>query len=184
MSVCPSGAAQQRMTFGPWPDSVLRPTFPAMETLSELEALDFLSAADVAHIAVIDMGEAYVTPMAFVLDERRILFRSGPGRRLAALRRHPVVSIETSYLDRATGDWVSVIASGTAEEVAGDLMNTRTVTLLMHKYGQILGTPLALSGLQTLTGMTHVIRVPIARISGVCSSHRLLANRSPDRRRT
>jgi nitroimidazol reductase NimA-like FMN-containing flavoprotein (pyridoxamine 5'-phosphate oxidase superfamily) len=150
-----------------------------METLSELEAFDFLGAADIAHIAVVDMGEAYVTPMAFVLDERRILFRSGPGRRLAALRRHPVVSFEACYLERATGDWVSVIASGTAEELTDDLMNTHTVTLLMYKYGHILGTPLALPGLQTLTGMAHVIGVPIARISGVCSSRRLLTNRSP-----
>lgn len=148
-----------------------------MESLEEIDALDFLAKADVAHIAVIDKGEPYVTPIAFVLDRRRILFRSGPGRRLTALRRHPSVSLEACYLDRVTGDWVSVIASGAAKETTDAFTNTFTINLLTAKYRQILGTPLSLSGLQPLHDMAHVISVPIGQISGVCSKSGLLATR-------
>lgn len=155
-----------------------------MESLEEVEALNFLAKADVAHLAVIDMGEPYVTPIAFVLDRRRILFRSGPGRRLTALRRHPAVSLESCYLDRATGDWVSVIASGNAEEFTDDLMSNHTIELLTHKYRQILGTPLAFSGLQPLPAMPHVIGIPIGRISGVCSRREHLTKRPGTRSTT
>ena len=155
-----------------------------MESLEEVEALTFLAKADVAHIAVIDMGEPYVTPIAFVLDRRRILFRSGPGRRLTALRRHPAVSLEACCLDRATGDWVSVIASGKAEEFTDDLMSAHTVELLTQKYDQILGTPLAFSGLQPLPAMPHVIGIPIGRISGVCSRRGVLTKKHGSRSST
>lgn len=145
-----------------------------MEPLTESEAFDFLAKADVAHIAVIDMGEPYVTPMTFVVEGRRILFRSGPGRRLDALRRHPAVTLEACYLDHSTGDWVSVIATGDAEELTDDLTSALTVGLLTHKYSQILGTPVALSGLQPLPEIAHVIGIPIHRITGVTSRRGLL----------
>lgn len=53
--------------------------FPSMELLTESEALSNLAKADLTHIAVIDMGEPYVTPIAFAVDRRRVPFRSGPG---------------------------------------------------------------------------------------------------------
>jgi len=47
----------------------------AMEDLSEQQAREFLAAADVGHLAVIDRGRPYVTPMSFVVDGDTILLR-------------------------------------------------------------------------------------------------------------
>jgi len=57
-----------------------------MEDLSEQQARDFLAAAEVGHLAVIDRGKPYVTPMSFVLNDNTILLRTGFGRRLEAIR--------------------------------------------------------------------------------------------------
>ena len=52
-----------------------------------------------AHIGVLSEGEPYVTPMSFVVDDNRILFRTKPGKRYEAMMKNPVVSIEASTFD-------------------------------------------------------------------------------------
>lgn len=79
------------------------------------------------------------------------------------------MSVEACFLHRATGNWLSVIASGRAEEFTDDLMSKHTVELLTRKYRQVLGTPLQYSGLEPLPAMPHVIGVAINQISGACS---------------
>ena len=51
-----------------------------MEPISESEARRLLEEEMVAHIGVIVDGEPYVTPMSFVVDGNRILFRTKPGQ--------------------------------------------------------------------------------------------------------
>ena len=57
------------------------------------------------------LGEPYVTPMSFVVDSDRILFRTNPGKRHEAMLENPVVSIEASTFDEETGTG-SVSSSG------------------------------------------------------------------------
>lgn len=153
-----------------------------MEALTEAEALEFLASADVAHLAVVDANGPYVTPQAFVVDGRQVLFRSGPGRRLDAIRRHPEVSLEACYLDHRTGDWLSVIASGPARVTSDQYSALEAVGLLTNKYRRLLDVPLAMSGLQPLMDMSFVVQVVIQEISGVCSNRRAITSALRERR--
>jgi nitroimidazol reductase NimA-like FMN-containing flavoprotein (pyridoxamine 5'-phosphate oxidase superfamily) len=140
-----------------------------VEPIPEAEALEFLRDAMVAHIGVIHEGEAYVTPMSFVVDGRRLLFRTKPGKRFEAIGSHPAVCIEVSHYEESTGDWTSVLVRGHAEERTDDATTSRAVELLMEKYSAALGSPLGHGGLQPLASFPHVVEVPIEEISGMVS---------------
>jgi nitroimidazol reductase NimA-like FMN-containing flavoprotein (pyridoxamine 5'-phosphate oxidase superfamily) len=84
-----------------------------MEAITAEQARRFLDESLVAHIGVISAGVPYVTPMSFVVDSDRILFRTKPGKRHQAMMENPAVSIEASTFDneRVTGP-----VSSSAEE--------------------------------------------------------------------
>ena len=140
-----------------------------MESITAEQAKHFLDESLVAHIGVISGGEPYVTPMSFVVDSDRILFRTKPGKRHEAMQENPAVSIEASTFDDETGDWVSVIVRGRAAEVDDDATITLTVQLLFQKYGTVLGSPLSRGGIQPMASFPHVVQVPIDEITGMTS---------------
>ena len=140
-----------------------------MESITVEQAKRFLDESLVAHIGVISGGEPYVTPMSFVVDDDRILFRTNPGKRHEAMMENPAVSIEVSIFDDETGDWTSVIVRGRAAEVDDDATITLTVQLLLRKYGTVLGSPLSRGGLQPMASFPHVVQVAIDEISGMTS---------------
>lgn len=140
-----------------------------MEPIDRTEALEFLTGSMVAHIGVVTNGEPYVTPMSFVVDDHRILFRTKPGKRFEALEANPLVCIEVSNFDEETGDWTSVIVRGRATERTDDETTTRTIELLLEKYQSVVGTPLGHGGLQPMASFPHVVEVPIEVISGMTS---------------
>ncbi|MGB7860721.1 MAG: pyridoxamine 5'-phosphate oxidase family protein [Acidimicrobiia bacterium] len=141
-----------------------------MEAISEARARAFVEAAPVAHIGVVHDGEPYVTPMSFVVDGNRILFRTKPGRRFAAIEQNPVVSVEVSSYDVSTGDWTSVIIKGIASETTDEATINLTVERLFAKYRDALGSPLSRGGLQPLASFPHVVVIDIEDITGMASS--------------
>ncbi|HEX9762116.1 MAG TPA: pyridoxamine 5'-phosphate oxidase family protein [Acidimicrobiia bacterium] len=140
-----------------------------MDSISREEALAVLGSAPVAHIGVIEGGEPYVTPMSYVVDGERVLFRTMAGRKLDGIRVNPVVCVEVSKYDDATGDWVSVIVRGTATETEEDEIKTLTITKLLDKYREVVGSPLSPGGMQPMSGFPHVVVVSIDEISGMVS---------------
>lgn len=140
-----------------------------MEPISEEEARQFLEEALVAHIGVVTDGEPYVTPMSFVVDGDRILFRTKPGRRFEGMTDNPKVCIEASRFDEESGDWISVIIIGEAEERNDNETRDRALQLLINKYSKSLGSPLGRGGMQPMAGFPHVVAVSIDEISGMCS---------------
>ena len=140
-----------------------------MEEITDDRAKRFLEEAAVAHIGVISDGEPYVTPMSFVLEGNRILFRTKPGKRYQGMVENPTVSIEASTFDEETGDWVSVIVKGTASLVIDDATIELTVQLLLQKYESSLGSPLTRGGIQPMAMFPHVIEVTIEEITGMTS---------------
>jgi len=140
-----------------------------MEPITREQALAILTQAPVAHIGVICEGEPYVTPMSFVVDGDRILFRTMAGRKLEGIRENPVVCIEVSRYDEATGDWMSVIVKGRAHETGDDRIGQAAVTLLLEKYRPAMGSPLSRGGIQPMTGLPHVVEVVIDEITGMAS---------------
>jgi nitroimidazol reductase NimA-like FMN-containing flavoprotein (pyridoxamine 5'-phosphate oxidase superfamily) len=140
-----------------------------MDPLTEVEAREFLSEAKVAHIGVLSDGVPYVSPMSFVLDGNRILFRTKPGKRFEALMTNPTVSVEVSRFDEESGDWMSVIVQGQAAERSDTETTTLTVELLLEKYEQALGSPLSRDSFQAMASFPHVVEVTIDEISGMAS---------------
>ena len=110
-----------------------------------------------------------MTPMSFVVDSDRILFRTKPGKRYEAMLENSAVSIEASTFDNETGDWTSVIVVGRAAEARDDATISLTVQLLFQKYGTVLGSPLSRGEIQPMASFPHVMQVPIDEITGMTS---------------
>ncbi len=140
-----------------------------MERLSREEAIEILADVPVAHLGLIDDGEPYVTPMSFVVDGERILFRTMAGRKLEALRANPSVCIEASRYDEETGDWASVIVKGVARETDEESLKTEVISGLFKKYEKVIGSPLARGGMQPLQGLPHVLVVDMLEVTGMVS---------------
>ena len=152
-----------------------------MERLDREQALEVLETAPVAHLGMIDDGEPYVTPMSFVVSEGWILFRTMPGRKADALRENPIVCVEASRFNEDSGEWKSVIVKGRAEEVEEDELKQTTVSMLLHKYQKVMGSPLSSGGIQPLAGLPRFIKVEIDEVSGMTSGGGLSARTRPGR---
>ena len=138
-----------------------------MQELSTDQARQLLSEAMVAHLAVIDEGEPYVTPISFVIVGNAICVRTGPGRRVDALAESPRVCVEASDFDVESGNWQSAIAWGEAELLEDDTDTRDIVLALMEKYRSSIGSPLSPGG--AFPGAGVIIRIPIDRITGRAS---------------
>jgi nitroimidazol reductase NimA-like FMN-containing flavoprotein (pyridoxamine 5'-phosphate oxidase superfamily) len=138
-----------------------------MQELSTDQARQLLSEAMVAHLAVIDEGEPYVTPISFVIVANAICVRTGPGRRVDALVESPRVCVEASDFDVNSGNWQSAIAWGEAELLEDDTDTRDIVLALMEKYRSSIGSPLSPGG--AFPGAGVIIRIPIDRITGRAS---------------
>ena len=152
-----------------------------MESITAEQAKRFLDESLVAHIGVISAGEPYVTPMSFVVDGDRILFRTKPGKRYEAMLENPAISIEASTFDEETGDWTSVIVVGRAAEAGDDATISLAVQLLFDKYGTVLGSPLSRGGIQPMASFAHVVQVPIDEITGMTSGGAFAMRTRPGR---
>ncbi len=152
-----------------------------MESITAEQARRFLDESLVAHIGVMSEGEPYVTPMSFVVDSDRILFRTKPGKRHEAMLENPAVSIEVSIFDEETGDWTSVIVRGMAAEADDDATILLTVQLLFDKYGTVLGSPLSRGGIQPMARFPHVVQVTIDEITGMTSGRGFTIRTRPGR---
>jgi len=137
-----------------------------MNELTGAECWSLLGSADVASIAVVDDGEPYVTPMSFVQRDDVILFRTGPGRRLDAIRKHPRVNVNLNEVNAETGDWHSVNIWGDAEIVDDDELEAEVISLFLDKYRQFEGPPASWGAPELVPGTAVVVRVAIDAISG------------------
>jgi nitroimidazol reductase NimA-like FMN-containing flavoprotein (pyridoxamine 5'-phosphate oxidase superfamily) len=102
----------------------------------ELTAEDcerILTEGRIAHIASTSQGEPYVTPMSFVMIDDDLFFRTGPGRRVDALRASPRACIEVTIL-REGDAWESVIFWGEARFIDDPAERATIVAALLHKY--------------------------------------------------
>ena len=87
----------------------------------------------VGHLAQIDEGEPYVTPLSYVIHAGDFLFRTAAGRRVDALRREPRVCVEISR-DKPDVGWESVVFWGNARFVDDPSTEAAVVEALLAKY--------------------------------------------------
>ena len=105
-----------------------------VRSLEDNEISALLSGALVAHVAVVDGDFPYVGPLSFVYTDGVLAFRTMDGRRLAAIRDNPNVSVEVSETGPGVADWASVIIAGTAEVIDGTAQAGHIVGRLIAKY--------------------------------------------------
>ncbi|HSF86141.1 MAG TPA: pyridoxamine 5'-phosphate oxidase family protein [Acidimicrobiia bacterium] len=106
-----------------------------MDTLTQDQCQALLEQAHVAHIGVITEEGPYVTPISYVFLGNKLAFRTAPGRRTEALEIDRRVSVEVSTYDPDTGDWSSVIVTGTAAVIRNDAAKEGVVVdALFEKY--------------------------------------------------
>lgn len=115
-------------------------------------------------MAVISDGEPYVSPISYVVLENSICIRTGPGKRVEALRQSPRVCLEVSDYDQSSGDWESVIIWGTAEFVEDDHHSREIIFAFLEKYRDVLGSPLNPGSVFPEPDV--IIRVPIEESAG------------------
>lgn len=104
-----------------------------MIDLTPEESARILDEGRVAHIAVLAAGEPYVTPMSYVIVDGHMYFRTGPGRRVDALRASPRVCVEVTIL-REDDAWESALFWGEARFVDDAARRADVVAALLRKY--------------------------------------------------
>lgn len=97
--------------------------------LSEDDAWDLLASRIVGRLATTAGGVLDIYPITYVIDNRTIVFRTGPGTKLIELTINDQVVFEIDHFDDVEG-W-SVIVHGTAEQLdtMADLDQAKTLDL-------------------------------------------------------
>ncbi len=89
---------------------------PLLEVLDRRACLELLAQGVIGRLAIVVTGAPRIMPVNYVLDDEEIVFRSGPGSKLAAAERGPAC-FEIDSFDRSTRTGWSVVASGRLEEI-------------------------------------------------------------------
>lgn len=77
-------------------------------------------------------GETYVVPVTYVYDGDAVYGHTGEGRKVAMMRKNPVVCFEVDEMDNLS-NWRSVIATGRYEELHGEDAG-RCMQLLVDRF--------------------------------------------------
>ena len=89
---------------------------PVLDELSRAECLELLAGHGVGRIAVATPGASpLIAPVNYLLDGDVVVFRSGPGSKLRALRGTPV-SFQLDEIDETRHTGWSVLVKGAAYE--------------------------------------------------------------------
>jgi uncharacterized protein len=93
-----------------------------IERIDETRCWALLAEAPVGRIGVVVDGTAEIYPVNYIVDRGpagtpTILFRTGPGTKLAGLAQHPRVSLEVDDLDTTDHTGWSILVKGHAQQV-------------------------------------------------------------------
>ena len=88
-----------------------------LEELERDECLALLAAKTVGRVVFTDRALPAIQPVNYLLDGEEIVFRTGPGDKLAAATRNAVVAFEIDDVDEQHHSGWSVVGIGQAHEV-------------------------------------------------------------------
>lgn len=123
---------------------------PLVWTLNEEECWNLLSRGQLGRLAVIVDGKPEIFPVNYVVAGPRILFRTAPGTKLAAIESCPDVAFQVDQYDESTA--ASVVVKGVARslDVARDIDEAENLALTpwipTAKYRWVRITPGAVTG--------------------------------------
>jgi nitroimidazol reductase NimA-like FMN-containing flavoprotein (pyridoxamine 5'-phosphate oxidase superfamily) len=136
-----------------------------MIDLSSEECARVLEEGRIAHVGCISEGRPYVTPMSYVVIGGDVCFRTGPGRRVDALRTDPRVCIEVT-IAHEDDDWESVLFWGEGRFVTDATLEADVIAALLHKYD---ASPLGIGAPRILPRENPVIAVTPEDLTGRAS---------------
>ncbi len=136
-----------------------------MRELTRSEIDDLLRTERVGHVAVIDGDVPYVGPLSFVYTEGVIVFRTLEGRRLAALRKNPVVSMSVTRTGPGAADWRTALVTGTAQVLGDRSEASRYVAHIIAKYRAAYGVMEHMPDWM-LDPRAHVVRIVPTEVTG------------------
>jgi nitroimidazol reductase NimA-like FMN-containing flavoprotein (pyridoxamine 5'-phosphate oxidase superfamily) len=137
-----------------------------MNELALDRCLEIIQTEMVAHVAVVDAGGPYVTPISYMTLGAGIYFRTGAGRRLTALLKDPRVCLEFSRYDESMGNWESVVGFGLAHRIVDDTTAQDVIAGLLSKYAPVLGSPLTRGSQIPIAGDEAIVGIEIDDLTG------------------
>lgn len=108
------------------------------EELSGDECWKLLRGVSVGRLAVWFEGHPDIFPINYTVDHGTLVFRTGEGTKLAALRAEHPVAMEADGVDAETGIAWSVVAKGTVTAMTsiGDMLDSFSLMLFPWQSGQ------------------------------------------------
>jgi hypothetical protein len=134
-----------------------------MRELSPDEVEAFLRSQRIARLGCFAGGETYVVPVIYAYDGAAIVTVTQEGRKVEMLRANPSVCVEVDEYDSdGKGSWRSVIAQGTAEELAGEPVQD-ALRLLRERFQRTAGRE---AERRELSPGTVVLRIELREATG------------------
>ena len=149
-----------------------------MIDLTPEECARVLEEGYVAHIGLISDGVPYVTPMSYVVVGDDVCFRTGPGRRVDALRADPRCCVEVTIL-RESDTWESVLFWGAARFIEEPGARADVVAAILRKYHT--ESPLGSSSPAFLPKEHPIIAITPEDVTGRASGRELGKQTRPGR---
>lgn len=107
--------------------------------LSDTEMRELLESEVYGHLACSDNGKPYIVPLAYVFHENVLYGQTTEGKKIAILRRNPLVCFQVQQ--QKEKEWRSVMCWGNFEEFAFEKLNeveaSMIVELLTNRLGSI-----------------------------------------------
>ena len=130
-------------------------------TPDEIE--EFLLGQRIARLGCHAGGETFVVPVIYAYGDGAVVTVTQEGRKVAMLRENPRVCVEVDEYDTdGRGSWRSVIAYGSAEELAGDEIEG-ALAVLRERFARAAGREAAP---RPLSPGTVVLRIRLETLSG------------------
>ncbi len=107
--------------------------------LNALEIERMLGDSIIGRIGCHAFGRTYVVPITYAYDGQYVYANGAEGMKLHMMRSNPHVCFEVDTMD-GLANWESVIASGTFEELHGELAS-RAWRLLVDRIGKHVSKP-------------------------------------------
>ena len=131
--------------------------------LSRDEIDEFLRGQRIARLGCHADGVTYVVPLIYAYEDATVVAVTTEGRKTAMLRENPRVCVEVDEYDAdGKGSWRSVIAQGSASELAGDEIEP-ALALMRERFARTAGRAAAP---RPLSPDVVVLRIALDEISG------------------
>jgi nitroimidazol reductase NimA-like FMN-containing flavoprotein (pyridoxamine 5'-phosphate oxidase superfamily) len=134
--------------------------------LSRAEIEQILLDGLIGRIGCHAYGKTYVVPITYAYDGEYVYAHSGEGMKLHMMRANPHVCFEVDAMD-SNGNWRSIVAWGTFEEIHSEPQRKAAMALLVaHIEPRIGGPPGASVHPKSTTAPVVLYRIKLTEKTG------------------